>query len=59
MKEDIKAENYYSFNLQIEDTASKAAKLLGYMKFRMFASDVLKKITTTMLFYYKQVLVFC
>lgn len=43
MKEDIKAENYYSFNLQIEDTASKAAKLLGYMKFRKFASDVLKK----------------
>lgn len=42
MKEDIKAKHYYSFNLQIEDTASKATKLLGYMKFRKFASDVLK-----------------
>ncbi|WP_321381722.1 glycosyltransferase family protein [Trichococcus shcherbakoviae] len=42
LNEDIKAANSYSFNYQIQDNASKANKLLGYLRFRSFAYDFLK-----------------
>lgn len=43
IKEDIDAEKCYSFTLQVEDTASKANKLIGYLKFRKFATRILKE----------------
>lgn len=43
LNEDIMAENNYSLNYPIEDNASKASKLYGYLKFRGFAYDVLKR----------------
>ena len=43
IKEDINAKNCYSFNVQVEDAASKATKLVGYLKFRKFATRILKE----------------
>jgi hypothetical protein len=41
--EEVGAVNHYRFNLEMEEGQSKFKKLLGYLKFKRYTSEVLKK----------------
>lgn len=43
LNEEIHAESKYSFNYQVEDNAKKIYKLFGYLRFKSFAKEILKR----------------